>query len=598
MKRILSFLLIVAFVLSFAACTDPNSPQVPPTEQDRVRLIVLAGQSGARGKALVGDLSKDEREENVDVEIFADGLPMGELGSIPGIDEDVYFEPLEPGYGDFPSEFGPEIGMGQTLASAYPKFDDEYKTVIVKYTASGSTFTDHWYSSSAIEDSSISAHLNLDQVSETDKGQQTGPLTANLYALIERAIVELEELGYQVTVDGMAFIHGEQDAKFDDNMLIYEKALTHFIKDFRSYFGISDLPVVITEALTNSAKYSNQLREIQENVAKSLDRVSLIKTNDLYTNTFEPWHFGAQSNNVLGNKIAAEIVSYDETRVIEGIDQEVIDVPCGVQIDLPQYVKANFTNSYSGYIKVIDYSRYDYNKLGVQDVTLKVNDAEGVKEFTIKVNVSDKAAYVDGNMVEYTKIQGISLPEELGELFVIKGEKGLYIAADILDREIWTDGENWNVGDMGQHGNNDDFIIYLTDSDAASRKTICLSSANLLRIYGDGVTFESDDLTLKLGNMVYNKKVSDYKFHVTTNGLANCKQSNGLSIEFFISYEELGIEDPEAIMLCFNYNDISMEDGVKVGTDNYFVKNALPDDSEENPEENINSYFSINDLSN
>ena len=64
MKRILSFLLIVAFVLSFAACKDPSSPHTPSTEQDRVRLIVLAGQSGARGKALVGDLSKDEREEN------------------------------------------------------------------------------------------------------------------------------------------------------------------------------------------------------------------------------------------------------------------------------------------------------------------------------------------------------------------------------------------------------------------------------------------------------------------------------------------------------------------------------------------------------
>lgn len=598
MKKIVSILLICFLLLPLASCTlkeetpKNNDNNGTVNEENRVHLVVLAGQSGARGKALVKDLSEDDKEPNVDVDILADGLPMGDLDNIPGIDDSVEFEPLGPGYGDFPSEFGPEIGLGQTLASAYPKIDTDYKTVIVKYTASGSTFTDHWYSSSALNDESISSALNLDQVAETSKGQQTGPLTNNLYALVEKAIADLTELGYEVVIDGMAFVHGEQDAKFDANMAIYEKALTHFINDFRAYFGNADMPVVVTEALTNSAKYSNTLREIQANISKNLKNVSLIKTSDLYTNTFEPWHFGAESNMVLGNRIAAEILSYSEKRVIESIDEEVIDVPFGVKVDLPAYVKASFTNMYSGLVKVEEYSSYDCNKLGVQDVKFTANTAEGLKEFSLKINVSDKVAFVDGKLTEYADAKKNLLPDGLGEVYVIKGENGLYIAADIKDAEIWTDGENWNRGDMGQKGNNDDFIVYLTESDAASRKTICLSSANLLRMYGKGLSMSSSDLDLELGNLVYNKKVSDYKFHVTINGLVNGCKSTGLTLELYISYEDLGVTNPDNIKLCFNYNNISSVDGVKSSADNYL---ALSDLSEK-AEENIESYFSISDL--
>ena len=593
MKKVLSVLLILCMLLALASCVKPKpTPEPTPQEDDKVHLIVLVGQSGARGKALVSDLKGDDKDPNVDVDILADGLPMGELGNIPEIDESLFFDALEPGYGDFPSEFGPEIGIGQTLASRYPKFDAEYKSIVVKYTASGSTFTDHWYSSSAINDSEISSALNLDQVAETAKGEQTGPLTNNLYQLVEKAIADLNELGYEVVIDGMAFIHGEQDAKFDENMDIYEKALTHFINDFRSYFGNSDMPVVITEALTNSAKYSVKLREIQARVSDNLKNVSLINTEDLYTNTFEPWHFGAESNNLLGNRIAAEIISHNDTRVVKSIDEEVINVPLGVNVELPTYVKASFTNYYSGYLKVEEYSSYDCNKAGSQDVKFKAKTGEGVKEFTLKINVRDRVAFVDGTLTEYANAKKNLLPNGLGEVYVIKGENGLYIAANIVDSAIFTDGENWHRGDMGQSGKNDDFLIYVTDGGVADRTTVCLSAANLLRIYNKGISLDSPDVTLEFGNLVYNKKASDYEYHVTTKGLVNGGESNGLTLEVYVSYEDLGIEDPEAIKMCFNYNNISKAGDVNTAEDNYLVKTAVGDKAEEN----IDSYFSISEL--
>lgn len=596
MKKVLSILLICLILcfslLTLAGCDNNDNP--PAEEKDKVHLIVLAGQSGARGKALVEDLRKEDKEFNADVDILADGLPMAALDNIPGIDDSVYIDVLEPGYGDFPSEFGPEIGMGQTFASLYPKIDTEYKTVIVKYTASGSTFTDHWYSTSAINDSDVSAHLNLDQVNVTDKGDETGPLTNNLYQLVEMAVSELTGLGYEVVIDGMAFVHGEQDAKFDENMEIYEKALTYFIEDFRNYFGNDDIPVVITEALTNSAKYSNKLREIQSNVSDSLNNVSLIETSDLYTNTFEPWHFGAESNNVLGNRIAAEIASYKDTRVVSSIDEEVINVPYGVIVDLPAYVKATFTNCYSGYLKVEEYLGYDCNKLGTQDVKFKANTGEGIKEFTLKINVSNNVAFIDGELTEYANAKKNILPNSLGEVYVIKGEYGLYIAANINDSEIFTDGENWHRGDMGQKGNNDDFIIYITDSNADVRNTICLSSANLLRVYNRGVSLSDSDVTLEFNNLVYNKKANDCKYHVTTKGLVNGGESDGLVLELYISYKDLGIENPDNIKMCFNYNDVSSTGGIKSNKDNYLVNGT----AEDSAEESIDSYFGVSELIN
>lgn len=607
MKKFVSILLICLLIfsslLTLASCkekengeqgNDNNQNQSQgqtPIEDNKIHLIVLAGQSGARGKAPVKDLDEADSEDNVDVDILADGLPMGELGNIPSIDESLYIDVLAPGYGDFPSEFGPEIGMGQTMASRYPKFDSEYKSVIVKYTASGSTFTDHWYSSSAIADDEISALLNLDQVSETAKGGESGPLTANLYALVEKAVADLEELGYEVVIDGMAFVHGEQDAKFDDNMLIYEKALTHFINDFRAYFGNENMPVVITEALTNSAMYSNDLRTAQANVCAKLDRVSLIETDDLYTNTFEPWHFGAESNNILGNRIAAEIISNNDTRVVKSIDEEVIELPYGVDAKLPAYVKATFTNYYSGYLKVEEYLDYDCNKLGEQTVRFKARTGEGTKEFSLKVNVKENVAIVDGILNEYAGAKN-NIDADLGELYVIKGESGLYIGAKINDSLIYTDGENWNRGDMGQKGNNDDFIVYVTDSSAEERTTLCLSAANLLRVYPNGIGLDREDVVLEYNNLVYNKKIQDYKHHVVIDGLANGGSATSVTFEIYISYADLGIEDPNLIKMCFGYSDID-----KSGSGDSFIYVA---DGEKlaDAEKNLEAYFDIDELIN
>jgi len=568
-----------------------NDGEQLPTEDEKIHLFILAGQSGGRGKAKVSDLTNDQKQPNYDVDILADGLDMPSLNNIPETIGNVQIEELKPGFGDSMTEFGPELGMGETLASRFPKDGEDFKSVIIKYTACGSTFTHHWYSKSMLEDEEISQYLNVNQMATTKNDESTGPLTNNLYQLIDKAIADLTDAGYEVVIDGAAFVHGEQDAKEDVNMSIYEKALKYFIKDLRAYVGNDKLPVVVTEALTNSAKYSNELRAIQKRVADADENVAFVGATDLYTNTFEPWHFGAPSNFVLGNRIAAEIISLNDTRVVESIDEEVIKVPFGAQVKLPSYLRATFTNQYSGYLKVEYTSTYDENTLGEQKVTFKAKTGTGTYNGELTVNVC-KEAYIDGVLNEYASVKKNALPNNLGNVYVVLGEEGLYVAADVKDTQVWTDGELWALGDMGQNGANDDFRVYVTTSTAAARKTICLSAANLLRIYDTGASFPAD--AIPGNNLVYSKLATSYAYHVTTNGLVNDKTvtNTGLTFEVYVSYEDLGIENPEDIKLCFNYVNMTAGENSRNATNNYLCAGTATEKAEESDA----SYFAVGSL--
>ena len=140
--------------------------------------------------------------------------------------------------------------------------------------------------------------------------------------------------------------------------------------------------------------------------------------------------------------------------------------------------------------------------------------------------------------------------------------------------------------------------MFLTTGDAEERYTICLSAANLLRLYSaDGIDLSSS--TVNRYNLYSSKDVTDVKYHVTTKGLANVAsgdQSNGLDFEFYVGYEDLGIDNPEDIKLCFTYNNISNPNNVEQGTARPSTNVHLAKNSGENPELDINNYYSISEL--
>lgn len=591
-----SLLFVVSCNGGTTSSTDSSSSEestssfVEPVEDDKVHLIILTGQSGARGKALVSDLTDEQKEPNYDVDIAADGLTMPELSAIPEASDTVNIVPVEPGFGDSSTEFGPELGMAETLASRYPKDGASRKSVIVKYSACGSTFTDHWYSKSSLTDTTIADKLVTTQKRTDKNGDQTGPLTANLYGLIDATKAAIEAEGYEVAIDGAVFVHGEQDAKYDDNMTIYKTALEHFIDDLRAYVGISDLPFVITEAHTNSAKYSNELRSIQKEVATEKENTLFVDTDDLYTNTFEPWHFGPESNYELGHRAAAELIALNDNRKITSLPEEEITVPKGVNVDLPKYVEAEFDNGYTGTIKTEYTSTYDASKVGEQDITYSATTNWGTVTGTMKVTVAEEP-YVDGKLDDVsdygTKHEA---SDGLYNVYVKAGEDRLYFGAEVTDKEIWTDGEAWHTGDMGQDGNNDDFRVYLlTDDDPTNRYTLCLASAGLLRIYDAGATLSDSGLAKK--NLVYRKLITDAEYHVVTKGLVNATGdvSEGMTMEMSLSFDDLGITDTSSLKVCFAYSDISMGSEAKTSELKYLTASS-------GDETQLASYYTFDSL--
>lgn len=598
-NNIFSVLLMTFMLCACSKTPVSTSSNVPTTSETptvkEANVIILCGQSNAEGNTWNRMLmQKDEalfnkyfeaHSSNTKIKFRCNAMQPTHLN------ESKTFSSIRLGMGYDFERFGPELGMGETMRSRYLKDGDLRKSVIVKYTACGSTFTDHWYSESLLEDEELSSKLNLAQVRTNEKTQkQTGPLTNNLYQLIDATIQQLTNEGFESVIDGAVFLHGEQDAKFDVNMEIYEKALEYFIQDLRSYVDNETLPFVISEALTNSAKYSNRLREIQKTVADRVDNTTFVSNEGLYTNTFEPWHFGAQSNMELGNRLAAEVISHYDYRKVKTFEDKTITVPQGVKVSLPTYIKATFENDMEGMIKIAYTSDYDETKLGNQTVSFKATTVYGDFNGTLKVVVNNEP-YIDGQLTEYANMKKHTV-DGIGDIYVAQGKEGLYIAAKVNDDDVWTDGEAWHSGDMGQKGQNDDFRIFVASTDdAENRVTLCLSAANLLRVYEPGTTLEDKGLEKK--NLLYQKMLEDYSYRVTTKGLTNVDEggaSNGFDLELYISYTDLGI-DPEDMFLCFDYNNVTKTSGTKTATDHYFSKT-----NQANSELDITNYFSLAEL--
>ena len=581
MKRKLNLLLSSCALCLLASCGPTNNNVCTPTgyEDNKVHLVILAGQSGARGKAVNTDLTDEEKVPFSEVDIIEDGYQMSVLSNIPStLSTSTMFKELKPGFGDSGGEFGPELGMGLSLQTRYQKDGEGRKSGIVKFTACGSTFISDWYSESSLEDETISSKLDTKQVRTNEKlNKETGPLTNNLYQLIDKAIDDLDQEGYEAVIDGVVFSHGEQDAKFDVNMEIYESCLRNFIKDVRSYVGNDTLPFVIGEAKTNSAKYSNKLRSIQEKVANDTTNTILLDAMDLETNTFEPWHMGARSNIEFGKRAVEEIIKFNDTRKIDTIEDSDIYVPLNKKVELPKYLNASYTSGYEGLVTPI-YEDYDETKEGVQEVKIKTKINCEEKDSTVKVHVGNYP-FVDGIIDEEIYQNSYDLPSSLGKIYVGKSDLGLALGAKINDTDIWTDGEQWKVGDMGQKGRNDDLRMYITDSSPSEKYTVCLSSANLLRVYDSAVDLlTSKDTELVKHNLIYQKQISGIKHNVTTFGDVNGGNNTNLDFEMFIPYDALGYDENSTIKVLFGYSNISSSSSSKK-EDRVYVGNEASSDS-------------------
>ena len=255
-------------------------------------VFLLGGQSNANGR---GDTTE---------------IPTGSLLADPQTDVRFYYHKtqnatnnvlptdqfidLAPGSGFgtaapvHTSEFGAELGLGRTLADAYP----DRNTLIIKYTDGGTNLHTQW--------------------------AEGGSRYTTFVDTVQTALGKLDDVGDSYTMQGMVWLQGESDAGNTTNANAYQVNLVDLIDRVRTdLFDGADAPFVLTRLSDN--QYSGSLsagvlavRAAQTNVSTLLANVATIDTDDdaLFTSyATAPIHFDANGQINIGNALGQQFVS-------------------------------------------------------------------------------------------------------------------------------------------------------------------------------------------------------------------------------------------------------------------------------------------------
>ena len=243
-------------------------------------------------------------------------------------------------------------------------------------------------------------------------------------------------------------------------------------------------------------------------------------------------------------------------------------------------------------VPVSSYEEFDDSTSGIK--TTKVNfDYNGHHfDFDIEINVKE-TPFVDGDLSEsaYARAKAFKLGEKVN-VKLVNSDKGLFVATDIDDDDISTDGEDWHNNDLGQMNVNDDLEIYITDSDVDNRYSIMLSSANLLRVYDRGFDTTKITSTMPTNNLVIQGRTTNFSHQVKTQGEMNGGVANGMKMELFISYEDLGFTETSNLKVLFEYNDVSFDGTSKTNSSSYCGASSINDSYELD----ITNYINLTEL--
>ena len=274
-----------------------------PTPLSPVQVFLLAGQSNMEGYGPRLDQDTGDWPMSRSLEdLIANGE---EDAGILDARNDVWVSflspdpvlppgPLEPGFGDLPSFFGPELGLGELLGN-----EREEPIVLFKVAEGGTTLGIDWRPPSA--------------------GGRTGPMYQTMidgYAEFETAGLsesfptELEARGYRLA--GFLWLQGWND-QFEDGLVPeYQSNLEALVRDVRDAVGDPDLPAVIIEGPT----LDEELRQARLDAVATLEaeqpgRTVLVETADLVTIELEGnfhFHFNAANYLEVGRRTAQAIL--------------------------------------------------------------------------------------------------------------------------------------------------------------------------------------------------------------------------------------------------------------------------------------------------
>ena len=207
----------------------PLAQRLPNGDGQRVKVVLLLGQSNASGSSIVSYLEKSSSPE--DFARYSAGYPSVLINYC--IDDhastsDGEYVKVDTSCGAATGFFGPELGMADELSAAYP---DE-TVFILKYTMSGYSLHHHWLCAG-----------------------QRGSIYHAFLSFVRANIAHLAKLGYDARIGAICWMQGESDTtvfkaeRYFDNQSAFvsylREDLAPYAEDGGIYFidaGISSSP--------------------------------------------------------------------------------------------------------------------------------------------------------------------------------------------------------------------------------------------------------------------------------------------------------------------------------------------------------------------
>lgn len=207
------FTVVMNMNINYALDTD-----LPRGEGQRVKVILLLGQSNASGSSIVSYLEKNSTEE--DFARYSAGYPSVLINYC--IDDhnacsEGEFVKVDLTCGATDGFFGPEVGLADGLSAAYP---DE-TVLILKYTMSGYSLHHHW--------------LNAGE---------RGSIYNACLAFVTVHMAHLADLGYDARIGAVCWMQGESDTtefkaeRYFDNQCAFVSYLREDLAPYAEEGGI------------------------------------------------------------------------------------------------------------------------------------------------------------------------------------------------------------------------------------------------------------------------------------------------------------------------------------------------------------------------
>lgn len=227
--RIICLVLAVAACVCLVSCAKENAAEdetvvlnmntdfalsqtLPQGEGQRVKVILLLGQSNASGSSIVSYLEKNSSPE--DFARYSAGYPSVLINYC--IDDhnacsEGEYRKVDLTCGAANGFFGPEVGMADALSAAYPN----ETVLILKYTMSGYSLHYHWLSAG-----------------------QRGSIYHAFLPFVTENMAHLAALGYDARIGAICWMQGESDTtEFKaDRYFENQKAFVSYLReDLASY---------------------------------------------------------------------------------------------------------------------------------------------------------------------------------------------------------------------------------------------------------------------------------------------------------------------------------------------------------------------------